>query len=433
VLHARHPIGSSVSANNPDYRLLFSLFRHLAHSFIRQSSIGNRQSAIGNRHSFIRHSSFVILHSAFCILHSSFLMDIARQRLTRTLFIAHPLPSSRQVVHKLGAVQAQDYDGAKWALSQRTVGLTDAALEQDFANGEMIRTHVLRPTWHFVDPVDLRWMLALTGPVIKKRMAAYDRQLELDDKAFRRSNACIERALSGGKHLTRNEIRDELTRAKLGRISGQRLAHIMMRAELEALACSGPRRGKQFTYALVDERVAATPPMERDQAILELTLRYFRTRSPATGNDFCWWSGLPMADVRRGIEMARGELESVTIGEKTYWTTGQSLPRARPSAHLLPNYDEFFIGYRDRSAIGLRLNSTKVVTGGNALISNVVVVDGQLVGGWRRSVGSDTVTLKLELLTRLAPAESKRVRAEVNRYSSFIGRPVAATGLEGKR
>jgi hypothetical protein len=360
-------------------------------------------------------------------------MDIARQRLTRTFLTLRPFTSSREVVHALGAVQAQDYDGAKWALSQRTVGLTDAAIEKDFTNGEMIRTHVLRPTWHFVDPVDLRSMLALTGPIVMKRMAAYDRQLELDEKAFRRSNTCIERALRGGRHLTRYELREELARARLGAINGQRLAHMMMRAELEALICSGPRRGKQFTYALVDERVPPSPPKDRDEAILELTRRYFRARSPASGSDFCWWSGLPMADVRRGIELARNELEQVTIGGKSYWTTGEKLPKPRSSAHLLPNYDEFFIGYRDRSAIGQRLKSTKAVTGGNALIANVIVIDGQLVGSWRRIVGKDALTLKLELLTPLTSSELRRVRAEAKRYCSFAGRPVAVSGLEGKR
>ena len=360
-------------------------------------------------------------------------MDIARQRLTRTLLTTRLWTSSREVVHALGAVQAQDYDGAKWALGQRTVGLSDSSIEQDFTNGEMIRTHVLRPTWHFVDPMDLRWMLALTGPAVVKRMAPYDRQLELDEKVYRRTNVCIERALRGGKHLTRNELKEVLSRAKVGELGGQRLAHIVMRAELEALICSGPRQGKQFTYALVDERVAPSSPKERDEAILELTRRYFRARSPATGNDFNWWSGLPMVDVRKGIELARDELEQITIGDKTYWTTGERLARPRPSAHLLPNYDEFFIGYRDRSAIGERLKSTKVVTGGGALIANVIAVDGQLVGGWRRSIGKDAITLKLELLTRLTPSETKRVRAEVKRYCAFIGRPVAVTGLEDKR
>lgn len=360
-------------------------------------------------------------------------MDIARQRLTRTFLTTRHWTSSREVVYALGAVQAQDYDGAKWAIAQRTVGLTESSIEQDFTNGEMIRTHVLRPTWHFVDPLDLRWMLALTGPAVMKRMTAYNRQLELDAKVFSRCNTVIERVLRGGKHLTRNELKGELSRAKIGELGGQRLAHIVMNAELEALICSGPRREKQFTYALVDERVPATKPRERDDAILELTRRYFRARSPATASDFNWWSGLSMADVRKGIELASDDLEQVIIGDKTYWSTGERLARPRASANLLPNYDEFFIGHKDRSALGERLKSTKAITGGNALIAHIIIVDGQLVGGWRRSVGKDAVTLNMNILTQLTPSETKRIRAEVRRYCSFVGRPVAVTGLKDER
>ena len=357
-------------------------------------------------------------------------MDIAKLRLSRSFLAQTSFISAREVVHALGAVQAQDYDGAKWAIARRTVGLDDAAIEAEFSRGEIIRTHVLRPTWHFVDPLDLRWMLALTGPLVMKRMTPYDQHLALDDKVYRRSNAAIEHALRGGRYLTRNELKAELTRARLGELGVQRLAHIVMRAELEAIICSGPRRGKQFTYALVEERVPPAAPKDRDAAIHELTLRYFRARSPATPADFGWWSGLPMSDVQKGIELASEELEEVTIGGRTYWSTGDRVARPRPSAHLLPNYDEFFIGYRDRSAIGGRLKSTKIVTGGSTLIGNVIALDGQLAGGWRRSVGKDATTLTFDVLARLTPSEMKRIRSEIKRYCSFLGRPVAVSGLD---
>ena len=355
-------------------------------------------------------------------------MDIARQRLTRTFLTARPFTSAREVVRALGAVQAQDYDGAKWAISQRTVGLTDAAIEREIDSGEVIRTHVLRPTWHFVDPLDLRWMLELTGPSVIKRMAPYNRQLELDDKTLVRTNRIIERALRDGETLTRQELRQQLGRARIGDLGSPRLGHIIFHAELTRIVCSGPRRGKQFTYALIDERAPNAATRDHDEALHDLTLRYFRTRSPATASDFGWWSGLPMADVRRGIDMASSELERVTLQGQAYWTMGERMARPRPSACLLPNYDEFFIGYRDRSAIGQRLNSTKIVTGGSALIGNVIVVDGQLVGGWRRSIGKDAVTLSLDIQAPLTAAEAKRLRGEIRRYCSFMGVPVATTG-----
>jgi hypothetical protein len=368
-------------------------------------------------------------------------MDIARQRLHRTYLATTPWTSGREVVRALGAVQAQDYEGAKWALSMRTTGASDESIEREFTSGAILRTHVLRPTWHFVDPADIRWMLALTGPRVMKTMATYDRQLGLDDRVIRKSLAALTRALRDGAHLTRAEIKDVLTRARVGpadflrvgTLGVQRTAHLLMRAELEAIVCSGPRRDKQFTYALLDTRVPSVASIGRDEALLELTRRYFRGRGPATPRDFGWWSGLAMADVRRGIDLARAELESVNLDGESYWITGDPPPRTRPSARLLPNYDEFFIGYRDRSAIGRRLKSVKAVTGGNALIAHVIAIDGQLVGGWRKSPAKDGVRLNVQLLTRLSAAEEKRTFDEVRRFAAFSGKTVDLRGLGKQR
>jgi hypothetical protein len=364
-------------------------------------------------------------------------MDIARQRLARTFLATRPWSTGRDVVRALGAVQAQDYEGAKWALSMRTSGATDAAIEREFESGTILRTHVLRPTWHFVDPTDIRWMLALTGPRVMKTMSTYDGKLGLDGKAFRKSHAALTRALRDHAHLTRTELKAVLE-PKVGPLGTgatgvQRVAHLMMRAELEGVICSGPRRGKQMTYALLDERVPSAPSISRDEALLELTRRYFRTRSPATPQDFSWWSGLAMADARRGIDLARDELESVSIGDVVYWMHGDTPGRQKPSAWLLPNYDEFFIGYRDRSAIGTRLKSVKAVTGGNALIAHVIAIDGQLVGGWRRSPARDSIRLKVQLMAPLTSTEQKRVLAEVRRFGTFIGLPVDLHGLGPRR
>ena len=357
-------------------------------------------------------------------------MDIPRQRLFGTFLTIKPWTTGRDVVRALGAVQAQDYEGAKWAVSQRTSGATDDAIEREFTAGSILRTHVLRPTWHFVDPADIRWMLALTGPQVIRRMAPYDRHLEITESHFRRSNAALARALRDGAHLTRAELKEVLSRADVGTLGVQRAAHIIMRAELDAVICSGPRRGKHFTYALLDDRVPPTPAKDRDEALLELTRRYFRTRSPATAQDFSWWSGLPMPDVKRGIDLSRAELEQVRIEEKTYWSAGRPTGKPAASAYLLPNYDEFFIGYRDRSAIGKRLASTRAVTGWNAAFAHVVVVDGQLVGGWKRISGRGQVNLQFSIMTKLSTAERTRVLAEVRRFEDFVGAAVDVHGLE---
>jgi hypothetical protein len=364
------------------------------------------------------------------------LNDIARRRLHNQRLLA-PLGSDpADVVRFLGAVQSQDYAGAKWALGMRTRGVTDADVERAFSEGAILRTHVLRPTWHFVTPADIRWMLALTAPRVKAAMAYYDRKLELDDAVFQRSNAAIERALRDGKQLSRQELGNALRAARIDVTGGQRLGHLMLRAELEALVCSGARRGKQFTYALLEERVPPARSLERDEALLELTRRYFAARGPATAKDFAWWSGLTVSDAKRGIEIAGGVLQRETIDDRAYWSgaaTVSPATRRSPVAHLLPNYDEYFIGFRDRSAIGERLKSSELVTGGDALVAHVVLVDGQLVGGWRRIIAKDQAVIGLRLITRLSSSEKRAIARAAQAYRSFLGVTVQLRRLSARR
>jgi hypothetical protein len=352
--------------------------------------------------------------------------DICRRRLAGQFLTTSGPARARDVVEALGAVQAQDYSGAKWAIAQRARDATDAGVERELDEGEILRTHVLRPTWHFVLPSDIRWMLELTGPRVAAAMAPANRRLELDRDVHRRSNAVITKALAGGECLTRAELRTHLERARVKITSGQQLSHLMMQSELDAVVCSGPRRGKQFTYALLDERVPPSPRRSRDEALLELTRRYFLTRSPATVRDFAWWSGLTIKDAKLGITFAGKDLETVTLGGQQYWIAAAAPRPARSSrtAHLLPNYDEYFIGYRDRSAIADRLGHAKWVMGGTALIPYVIVAGGQLVGVWRRTLDPDGAVVTLALTSRLSEAETKGLHAAVQRFSKFLGAPV---------
>ena len=352
--------------------------------------------------------------------------DICRRRLAGQFLTTNGPARARDVVEALGAVQAQDYSGAKWAIAQRARDATDALVERALDEGEILRTHVLRPTWHFVLPSDIRWMLELTGPRVAAAMAPANKRLELDRDVHRRSNAVITKALVGGKCLTRAELRTHLERARVKITSGQQLSHLMMQSELDAVVCSGPRRGKQFTYALLDERVPRVSTLSRDEALLELTRRYFLTRSPATVRDYAWWSGLTIKDAKLGITLAGKDLEAVTLGGQQYWIAAASPRPARSSrtVHLLPNYDEYFIGYRDRSAIADRLGHAKWVMGGSALIPYVIVAGGQLVGTWRRTFEPDSAVVTLALTTRLSAAETKGLQAAIQSFSKFLGAPV---------
>ena len=251
---------------------------------------------------------------------------IAHHRLRQQQLAAPRFPTPEEVVAWLGAVQAQDYLGAKWALGLRLPETTDAAIEQAFADGAILRTHVLRPTWHFVAPADIRWMQALTGGRVLAANGYMVRQHGLEEATFQRSNAALAGALTGGNFLTRNELGAALAAAGI-HAEGNRLAYLVMRAELDALICSGPRRGKQFTYALLEERVPPAPALTPEEALAELTRRYFTGHGPATLQDFSRWSGLTVADARQGVDLVGDAL--ARRSKATAWLTGGP-PLTRP-------------------------------------------------------------------------------------------------------
>jgi hypothetical protein len=352
--------------------------------------------------------------------------DIVRRRLAGQLLVGPRLATAADVVRTLGAVQAQDYAGARWAIGQRMTAATDAAIDDAVNKGELLRTHVLRPTWHLVAPEDIRWMLELTAPRVKASMTAYHRTLGLDDRTCGRSADVIRKALEGGKAMTRRELGDVLKSARFQTTSLQPLAHLMLRIELDAVVCSGPRRGKESTYALLDERAARTPDRDRDESIAELAFRFFSTRGPATVKDFAWWSGLAAADARRGTELLPEEFATGTYDDTTMWFLERKLPRARSVAHLLPNYDEYFIGFKDRSAIGGRVRNVKLAGWQNAaLFGHLVFVNGELVGAWKRLTGKKGNSVQFTMAAKLTAAERKLVEREVARYVRFTSDPLA--------
>lgn len=352
--------------------------------------------------------------------------DIIRSRLAGQFLTTRGPTCAAELVRTLGAVQAQDYAGAKWGLALRLRDVTEATIEREIDEGRILRTHVLRPTWHFVAATDIRWLLALTGPRVSAAMAPANRRLELDAAVFRKSRAVFERALAGGGYLTRTELRGRLERAGLTVGTGQRLAHLVMQAEVDGILGSGPRRGKQFTYALLDGRAPPGAAFTRDEALLELTRRYFSTRGPATARDFAWWSGLTVSDARRGLDLLGGSVERMAIGDETYWRTGDGRSaRHTASAHLLPNFDEYFIGYRDRSAIAARSADVSSVMVTNALVPHVIIVDGELVGTWKRDVEKERVVVRLRYQTGLTEVEVRRIAAAAAQFSRYLGLDLA--------
>jgi len=321
--------------------------------------------------------------------------DVLRQRLHNQKLSSSEIENPADVVRWLGAVQAQDYGAAKWALALRMRNATHALVEEAFNEGRIIRTHLLRPTWHFVAPEDVRWLLELTAPQVNRRSGSGYRRFELDAAVFKRSNKVLTNALRGGKHLTRATLKAALNKSGVTADDGVRLAHILLRAELDGVVCSGPRIGKQFTYALLEERVPPAKPLSRDEALAKLTRSYFTSHGPATLQDFIWWSGLTTADARSGIEMAD------LVAEKTYLRTRSTSisNRIENPCHLLPAFDEYFVAYKNRE-------------GG---LGPTIIINGRVVGTWKR----DSVTINVNIPRDLNKSEQRAIEKATGRYIEF--------------
>jgi hypothetical protein len=345
-------------------------------------------------------------------------LRLRNQRLSQSQF-----RQPKEVVSWLGAVQAQDYAGAKWALGLRTKGVTNAMVERAFEEGRILRTHMLRPTWHFVAPADVRWMLSLSAPRVHAASASYYRKLELDPRTVARSQRIFARVLRGGNQLSRAELGAALDRAGIA-ATGMRLAAFVMHAELEQIVVSGPRRGKQFTYMLLDERAPNAGTLGREAALAELTRRYFTSHGPATIRDFVWWSGLTVREAKAGLEMNGSILAQETLGDLTYWLipSRAAAPIASGSVHLLPNYDEYLIAYRDRGSTA-RLPTTADAPRGWDVYAQVLVVDGRFAGTWRRVQRAGVVEIAARPFTTLGRVHARALAVAVDRHGVFLGLP----------
>jgi hypothetical protein len=341
------------------------------------------------------------------------------QRLANHKLLQSDLREAAAVVAWLGAVQSQDFAGAKWTLAQRATGLTAQAIDQAYASGAILRTHVMRPTWHFVTPADIGWLLTLTAPRVLRLHARSCRANELDPRTLSRARTIFARALEGGEHLTRAELGAALRRGRVA-ASGLRLALITIDAELNHVICSGAMRGKQFTYASFQSRVPRSRKLTRDEALAELTRRYFASHGPATLRDFAWWSGLAMRDVKDGVELVRPAIVREDVKDLEYWrmASQSSVPARASLVRLLPVYDEYLIAYKDR----------EMVVGSGPLLrdayTNHLVIDGRLAGSWKHAIARDAVTLDVNHSRATTPAATRGLQRAAARYEAFLGKPV---------
>lgn len=344
--------------------------------------------------------------------------DIIRHRLHRQQLAKPEFATAGEVVSWLGAVQSQDYLGALWSIGQRMKKSVEADIEQAIADKSIIRTWPMRGTLHFVAPKDIRWMLKYLTPRVMIRAAGIYRQSGLEKKDFTKSAKLFEKALEGGKQLTRDEMYDVLERGKISTADTRGL-HILGNLAQKGLICFGARKGKQQTFALLEEWVPPASIPDKDEALAELALRYFTSHGPATIADFMWWAGLTKADATAALESVKHQLACETVEGDPYWLSpSAAAPRINAStAYLLPTYDEYGIAYKERSTIIDPLHYKKI---GNFMTSSIVI-NGRIEGIWRRTVNKNKVVLETKSFTSFSQKQNSTIATAVKRYSKFIG------------
>lgn len=349
--------------------------------------------------------------------------DILRSRLSNQLLSQHMHQTPEEVVAHLGAVQSQDFAGAKWALGQRLDNITDQSIEQAFTNGKIIRTHILRPTWHFVHPEDISWMLDLTGNRVSKAIATYNKQLELDNTVFQKAHHHIVKLLLERKQVTRQEIKAELEKNGI-KTNVQRLAHIVMQAEVDKVVCSGPRQAKQFTYMLFSERIPKTKEKSLEEALGELVKRYFTSHGPATLKDFVWWSGLTVIDGKRGLELNKYLLAKDVIDGKEYYFLPNTPTIMPTTAFLLPNYDEYTVAYKDRDAYFNPRHASFFTTREGVAFWNMIVYQGKGIASWRKEQKKSTMEIMYKMFETMNKEEKKAIEEAIQKYERFLEIPI---------
>lgn len=349
------------------------------------------------------------------------LHQIAKYRLANQQLAGTSFTNANALVAWLGAVQAQEYAHSKWSLGLRLPQATDTEIEEAFTNGSVLRTHLLRPTWHFVTPEDIRWLLLLTAPRVKAVNMYMHRKLELDAAVFNRCTDILIKELEGGKQRTRSDLNAAFTQNGIV-ADGPRLSYIMMQAELDGIICSGARAGNQFTYALLEERVPPAAFISREEALAELAKRYFQSRGPATSIDFATWSGLTISDARKGIALVSSFLIREQLGDKEYYFPPHFSASEKEVNHLylLPLYDEFIMGYKNRDAI-LQFRNSLLST--SFLFDNTVVIDGQIEGTWKRTIHKTCIDLHYQFF-KPAKKTYSALKDAAKRYEQFAALPV---------
>jgi hypothetical protein len=347
--------------------------------------------------------------------------EIVRRRLEAQRISMTTFEQPADVVTWLGAVQAQDYLGALWAVGLRLVDGSESDVERALAERTIVRSWPMRGTLHFVAAADARWMIELLAPRAAAAAAGRLRALGIDEGVLSRARRALVASLEGGRHLTRIAAHRVLESVRIA-TGEQRGLTILWKLAHEGLLCFGAREGKQQTFALMDEWLPRAKRLPREEALAELARRYFAGHGPATLRDFAWWSGMTLSEARQAVGVAGTLLEEESIGGTTHWSVRASVPRRRgrasARAHVLPAFDEFFVGYADRGA-AIDPDHAKHL-GPFEMLGPVVLVDGRLVATWKRRLTRTNVICTARAIAPLGKARLANIRRAFDRYARFL-------------
>lgn len=355
--------------------------------------------------------------------------NIASQRLLNQRIEGERFEKPGEVVRWLGAVQAQDYAQSLWAVGLRLRSATVADIERAISDGEILRTWPMRGTIHFVPPEDARWMLELLASRMLARDGRRQEQLGLDKGLLERCKGLFYEALKGGRRLSRPDMMTLLEEAGIS-TEKQRGYHILWYAAQSGLICLGPRQDKQQTFVLLDEWAPSSRKMSREESLAELAKRYFASHGPASVHDFARWAGLTVTEARSGVEAAA--LVSEATNGNEHWMATNTIDHTtyeKSGVHLLPGFDEYLIGYKDRGAVLAAEHASKIVPGNNGVFQPTIVVDGRVAGTWKRKLKKNSINVTLHPFAQLGDLEEKVIEA-ARLYGDFVGLPVSSVMIK---
>ncbi|TLU98717.1 winged helix DNA-binding domain-containing protein [Dyadobacter luticola] len=351
--------------------------------------------------------------------------DIIHLRLQNQLISDARVKSPEEVVSWLGAMQAQDYTGARWSIGLRLQGIKDSDIDKALASKSIVRTWPMRGTLHFVASEDVHWILKLLTPRIISGMAGRNRQLSLDEKVFAKSEKLLVPALEGGKQLMRSEV-FKIWEDHGIKTSDQRGIHIINYLAQKQVICHGLHNEKQATYTLLDEWVTKSRNLEGEEALAELALRYFTSHGPATIQDFIWWTGLKITDAKLALNSISGKLQSSEMVGKIYWYSPELPDRVKSDAvFMLLGFDEYMLGYTDRSLILHRDHSQKIVPGNNGMFMPTIIIGGKVRGTWKRTIKKDAVQIDFSAFEKVSQAKKHSFEVAARKYGKYLGKTVS--------